>query len=324
MPELEEKNTNKKEKKKASQKQVVILIVVLIVLVVFVVIQFLIRPMLSTIEEDEIQVQELNDKYDGLLLQSQEYNKNLIAYNSANNHFVTEKEKLFDIMDTDTVAKKITPKIKEIGFEVSSLNITDLNAFFVDTSGVLTNQTMKYYEVLEYSEVEPTEEETIPVETMETAADDGDITYGEAKEQLEGNEAVAETEPVIYNTGEYYYGLSYSLTGSYAEIVKLVKEISKNVAMSIESLSFQSVAGETSEIEGDYTVSVVINVYMYEDPSTGIDDISELETDENGNPIEPQTDENGNPVEPQTDESGNPVEAAAAQSKEGATSESEG
>lgn len=281
----EETKDTKKKGGKVTQKQIYLLVGLCIVLVIFLAVQFLIRPMLTTISEDQESVDSLSTKYDSLLQQSQSYGANMTQYNSANTKFTVEKSNLFKLMDSDTVDKTITPLIKSMGFEVSSVSITDLNAFFIDDARTLTNSTMKYYEALEYSEVE-TVEETTESAILETEADNGDVTYGEAKEALENDGSSGEAaESKTYNTGEYYYSLTYSLTGSYADIVTLVHNITRDVALSIESLSFQSVSDETTEIQGDYTVNVVINVYMYEDPSTGVNDEVEVETDENGEPV---------------------------------------
>ena len=143
----------------------------------------------------------------------------------------------------------------------------------VDSQGIVSTETITYKEAVEQSDYVPqdeTEAETAPLAT-EAETSDG-VTYGEASENLAGNDAIAETENTITNTGEYYYSLTYSLTGKYPDIVKLVKEISSDVSMSVESLTFQSVSDDNTKIEGDYSVTIVINLYMYEDPTTGIND----------------------------------------------------
>lgn len=269
---MAEKTENKKSKVNA--KQIYLLIILGIVLIAILFGVLVIKPLLTEISDKQGQVQTLTDQYDGLVLQSQGYGASLSKYNSTKEKFVNQTDELFDLMYSDDVDKDIlTPTVKSFGFEVNSVDISDLNVFKIDSSGTITTESITYKAAIEYSEVEPEEEteaETAAAVAEEETSDG--ITYGEASENLAGNEAIAETENTVINTGEYYYSLTYSLTGSYPNIVKLVKEISSDVAMSIESLSFQSVSDDSTQIEGDYSVTIVINLYMYEDPSTGVND----------------------------------------------------
>lgn len=271
---------NEKKNSKVNKKQMYLLMGVLVVLLVVVFIMFVIKPILKRISEKEVQVQTLSDEYDGLVMKSQKYSSSLSKYNTTKSKFLNQTDELFDLMYSDDADKNVlTPRVKQLGFTVNSVDISDLNVFMIDSQGTVSTDTITYKEAIEQSDVVPqdeTEAETAPLAT-EAETSDG-VTYGEASENLAGNDAIAETENVITNTGEYYYSLTYSLTGKYPDIVKLVKEISSDVAMSVESLTFQSVSDDNTKIEGDYSVTIVINLYMYEDPTTGINDPVDEET----------------------------------------------
>lgn len=271
---------NEKKKSKVNKKQMYLLMGVLVLLLIILFVMFVIRPMLESISEKESQVQTLSDEYDGLVLKSQKYAASLSKYNTTKSKFLNQTDELFDLMYSDDADKNVlTPRVKQLGFTVNSVDISDLNVFMVDSQGTVSTDTITYKEAIEQSDVVPqdeTEAETAPLAT-EAETSDG-VTYGEASENLAGNDAIAETENTITNTGEYYYSLTYSLTGKYPDIVKLVKEISSDVAMSVESLTFQSVSDDNTKIEGDYSVTIVINLYMYEDPTTGINDPVDEET----------------------------------------------
>lgn len=265
---------NEKKNSKVNKKQMYLLVGVLVVLLVVVFIMFVIKPILKRISEKEVQVQTLSDEYDGLVMKSQKYSSSLSKYNTTKSKFLNQTSELFDLMYSDDADKNVlTPRVKQLGFTVNSVDISDLNVFMVDSQGIVSTETITYKEAVEQSDYVPqdeTEAETAPLAT-EAETSDG-VTYGEASENLAGNDAIAETENTITNTGEYYYSLTYSLTGKYPDIVKLVKEISSDVSMSVESLTFQSVSDDNTKIEGDYSVTIVINLYMYEDPTTGVND----------------------------------------------------
>lgn len=271
---------NEKKKSKVNKKQMYLLTGVLVLLLIILFVMFVIRPMLESISEKESQVQTLSDEYDGLVMKSQKYSSSLSKYNTTKSKFLNQTDELFDLMYSDDADKNVlTPRVKQLGFTVNSVDISDLNVFMIDSQGTVSTDTITYKEAIEQSDVVPqdeTEAETAPLAT-EAETSDG-VTYGEASENLAGNDAIAETENVITNTGEYYYSLTYSLTGKYPDIVKLVKEISSDVAMSVESLTFQSVSDDNTKIEGNYSVTIVINLYMYEDPTTGINDPVDEET----------------------------------------------
>lgn len=292
------------EKKKSSfgnipKKQIYLLIAVLVIAVFLAIGMLVIKPLVEKAQDQTEQKAELESQIDDLQMQAQQYNARSRENQDAKSKYVSETSKLFPLMDAATVDKTITPKIKSLGIDIQSLQITGLTTFFTDSQGNLLtsdsndNGTMTYNQVLEYGAEDATEATTQAI-TEAASSSGGGVTYGEASEAIAGeSDATAATQEI--NSGEYYYSMNYSLVGDYSQIVNLLDNISKDVAMQIESIDFQTGSDNggsavaaatdasgnqitepsTSPLNGKYTINIVINVYMYDNPEEGVAGVEE-------------------------------------------------
>ncbi|MGN0631866.1 MAG: hypothetical protein ACI4JN_11110 [Ruminococcus sp.] len=249
-----------------TKKQAILLAVLGAVLLVMCYVQFLIRPVLSDISESKAQVEQLQQEYDNLVMQGQSYDQNVSSMQEWSDANKIETNKLYPLSEPQRIDNIITRVAAMFDANIKSLSISSLNQYYIDGEGNLT--------------------------TADPAIVEASM----------GGDTAAEMEASAYTaTGEYRRDFTYSLEGSYEDMVQLLNFVNNVSFLGITNFTFSSIETppsavlpadndgtvqmpEESGFSDNYSFTITITAYMYSDPLKTIesDETEGTEPAENG------------------------------------------
>lgn len=239
-----------------TKKQAILLAVLGAVLIIVCYVQLLIRPVMNDISESKAQVEQLQKEYDNLVMQGQSYDQNVSSLQGWSDANKAETNKLYPLSEPQRIDNIITRVAAMFDANIKSLSISSLNQYYVDGEGNLT---------------------TADPEIVEASL---------------GGDTPAEIDVSAYTaTGEYRRDFTYSIEGSYENMVQLLNFVNNVSFLGISNFTFSTVDEPRSavsapdndgtfqipEIPGfsdNYSFSITITAYMYSDP------IKSIESDE--------------------------------------------
>lgn len=252
-----------------TKKQAVLLTVLCALLVAVCFVQFLLKPVLSDIKEFKASSEELEKQYETLVEQSNSYDRNIESLAGWEEKNSQETKMLYPLCDAQRIDNILTIVVEMFGANITSLSISELNQFYLDTENHLIEANPEFVDM------------------------SGDGT------------TPAEMETTGYTpTGEYTRNFTYSLEGNYQDITELLTFVNDVSFFGINAFSFNSENLTAQQTQSVITYDESGNPIPPEPYYDEYGNYIEPFYDASGNLIEPYYDEYGNYIEPFYDEYG--------------------
>ena len=233
--------------KNVTTRQITTLVVLVFILIIVIAVQYFFRPLIKQKNELSEQIESMQSEYDDIQMNDSCYEADAFAYQKNKKSLEDQRMQLLPLMKSNELDKMITKIFIENGLVIESLEISQIKG---DTVSIPYKNTDK--------------DSGEDSDDNENISDKTDNQYDLSEYPDGAGVLTDQNEKVMleYKTGEYSCQLRYTVSGTYKNIIDLVKQIRTYNSLQISSFYF--INNDAVSADCIYQADIGVTAYMYD------------------------------------------------------------